>query len=141
MGAGHLLFKFVGQLNNQMAGFYRSAYTAADGSARVMASTQFEALDARRAFPCWDEPAVKAVFRLTLVVPAARHCFSNMPERHATLLAGTAQRAVTFEDSPRMSTYLLAFCVGEFDHVAERTQHGVAVRVYTPPGKAALGAF
>ncbi len=106
LGAGVLAFKFVGQLNNQMAGFYRSSfvvhesgdsvgfiltltrvalprYTAANGEKRIMASTQFEALDARRCFPCWDEPARKATFAVTLVVPVNRHAFSNMPEVRA----------------------------------------------------------
>lgn len=64
-GSGCLYIKFSGTLNNQMAGFYRSGYTSADGEKRIMASTQFEALDARRCFPCWDEPARKAIFEVT----------------------------------------------------------------------------
>jgi aminopeptidase N len=65
-----LKIDFVGSLNNQMAGFYRSHYKDTNGNDKIVASTQFEALDARRAFPCVDEPAAKATFLLTLIVPA-----------------------------------------------------------------------
>jgi len=66
---GKLAVSFVGQLNDQMAGFYRARYTARDGSQQWGGCTQFEPTDARRAFPCWDEPAHKAVFEITLVIP------------------------------------------------------------------------
>jgi aminopeptidase N len=87
----------------QMAGFYRSRYTAANGEVRFMGSTQFEALDARRAFCCWDEPSVKAVFSVTMVVPADRTAFSNMPELESTLTAN-GKKLIKFADSPVMST-------------------------------------
>jgi len=105
-----------------------------------MASTQFEALDARRAFPCVDEPAAKAVFGVTLTVPATHQCFSNMPETHSISLSRQLKQ-ITFMDSPKMSTYLLAFCVGEFDFVQGQTQNGVLIKVYTPVGKSDSGAF
>ncbi|CAM9646828.1 unnamed protein product, partial [Laminaria digitata] len=125
-----------------MAGFYRSGYTTVEGEARMMASTQFEALDARRCFPCWDEPARKAVFEVTLVVPKALMAFSNMPERVVTDLPGGKLKEYRFMPSPKMSSYLLAFCIGEFDYVQGSTKEGrVAVRVYTPPGKSHLGTF
>lgn len=123
-----------------MAGFYRSTYADIDGNPKIMASTQFEALDARRAFPCWDEPARKAVFQLTLTVKAGLECLSNMPESSRVSLSRTLSQ-VTFMDSPSMSTYLLAFCVGEFDHIQDQTEHGVLIKVYTPPGKAESGRF
>eukprot|EP00752_Nemacystus_decipiens_P007190 g6439.t1 len=141
-GNGTLKISFQCDINNQMAGFYRSGYTTVDGEARVMASTQFEALDARRCFPCWDEPARKAVFQVTLVVPRDRMAFSNMPERVVTDLPGGKLKEYQFMPSPKMSSYLLAFCVGEFDYVQGSTKEGrVGVRVYTPPGKSHLGTF
>ena len=141
-GEGHALaIEYEGCMNNQMAGFYRSGYTDAKGEKRIMGSTQFEALDARRAFPCVDEPAAKAVFGMTLVVNAAQHAFSNMPEISSSLLEGGEKKKIVFMDSPKMSTYLLAWCVGEFDFVQGFTEHGVRVRVYTPPTKQALGTF
>jgi aminopeptidase N len=135
-----LKIEYTGFLNNQMAGFYRSSYTDIEGKSQIMASTQFESLDARRAFPCVDEPAVKAIFGLTLTIPRNRDCFSNMPESSISTVSATKKK-VSFLDSPKMSTYLLAFCVGEFDHVQTLTQHGVLVKVYTPPGKASSGQF
>jgi puromycin-sensitive aminopeptidase len=130
---------YTGFLNNQMAGFYRSSYTNIHGESKIMASTQFEALDARRCFPCWDEPARKAIFGVTLIVDAPLTCFSNMPEKSCH--SAGSKKTVSFLDSPKMSTYLLAFCVGEFDYVQAHTDHGVLIKVYTPPGKASAGLF
>jgi puromycin-sensitive aminopeptidase len=106
-----------------------------------MASTQFESLDARRAFPCWDEPARKAAFGVTLVVPVELTAFSNMPEIHSKTLEGGKLRETKYLDTPVMSSYLVAFCVGEFDYVQAQTSHGVLVKVYTPPGKSETGQF
>ena len=106
-----------------------------------MASTQFESLDARRAFPCWDEPARKAVFGVTLVTPINLTAFSNMPEKHIQSLKCGKLRETTYLDTPIMSSYLLAFCVGEFDYVQAKTNHGVLIKVYTPPGKSNTGLF
>lgn len=130
-----LTIDYVGCLNNQMAGFYRSSYKdALTGEEKIVASTQFEALDARRAFPCVDEPAAKATFVVTLVIPPNLECFSNMPEsKRITLSKEKVQ--ISFLESPKMSTYLLAFCVGEFDFVQAQTEHGVMVKVYAPRGR------
>ena len=133
--------EYSGFLNNQMAGFYRSSYTNIHGETKIMASTQFESLDARRAFPCWDEPARKAVFGVTMIVSKHFDAFSNMPELSSKTLSGGTKKELTFMDSPIMSTYLLAFVIGEFDYVQAQTSHGVLVRVYTPPGKSDTGAF
>lgn len=123
-----------------MAGFYRSSYTNIHGESKIMASTQFESLDARRAFPCWDEPSRKAVFGLSLKIPSHLSCLSNMPVKCCTSYSDNTKR-VDFMDSPKMSTYLLAFIVGEFDVLQKRTAHGVLVGVYTPPGKVESGKF
>jgi puromycin-sensitive aminopeptidase len=132
---------YNGCLNNQMAGFYRSTYTDMSGAPQIMASTQFESLDARRCFPCVDEPAAKAVFGVSLTVPKSLDVLSNMPVSSCTSLDMTKKR-VTFMDTPIMSTYLLAMCVGQFDVISTRTRHGVLVSVHTPPGKAAThGTF
>ena len=116
-----LVIDFVGSLNNQMAGFYRSHYKDINGKDKIAASTQFEALDARRAFPCVDEPAAKATFLLTLVVPADLECFSNMPESKRITVAENKVE-VSFLETPKMSTYLLAYCIGEFDYVQALTR-------------------
>ena len=123
-----------------MAGFYRCKYKDADGNMKYMASTQFEALDTRRALPCWDEPAQKAVFGVSFEVDASLTVLSNMPETYSTILKG-GKKTIFFDDTPKMSTYLLAFCIGEFDFVQKFTKDRVAVRVYTPPGKRDEGYF
>lgn len=129
-----LKIDFVGCLNNQMAGFYRSHYKDTKGNDKIVASTQFEALDARRAFPCVDEPAAKATFLLTLVVPSGLECFSNMPEsKRKTLDNDTVE--ISFLETPKMSTYLLAYCIGEFDYVQGMTKYGVLIKVYAPRGR------
>ena len=68
-GESELSIVFEGTLNDQLRGFYRSQYTNPEGEQKYLATTQFEATDARRAFPCWDDPAIKATFDVTLVVP------------------------------------------------------------------------
>ena len=138
-GPAKLLLDFTGQLNDKMRGFYRSEYQV-DGRKRHMAVTQFEATDARRAFPCWDEPAAKAVFEVTLTAPQDRTVISNMPPS-GTETGEDGRKTVRFAETPVMSTYLLAFVVGEFDFVETRTREGVAVRVYTPAGKGEQGRF
>lgn len=140
LGEGTLRMAFTGILNSDMAGFYKSSYTDADGNKKVMASTQFEALDARRAFPCWDEPAVKATFSVTLIVPNNITALSNMPELSTEHLKG-GRKKVVFETSPKMSTYLLAWAVGEFDFVRAVTRNGVKIAIYSPPGRAEQGRF
>ncbi|HLE82147.1 MAG TPA: M1 family peptidase, partial [Dehalococcoidia bacterium] len=111
-GSAALNLRFSCTLNDQLRGFYRSQYVDADGKPRYLATTQFEATDARRAFPCWDEPAVKATFRVTLVVPSDLVAISNMPVESETQTQNGA-KTVRFAASPRMSTYLLAFIVGD----------------------------
>lgn len=138
-GPATLLLDFTGRLNDKMRGFYRSEYRV-DGRKRHMAVTQFEATDARRAFPCWDEPAAKAVFEVTLVAPQDRVVLSNMPPSR-TETGEDGRKTVRFAETPVMSTYLLAFIVGEFDCVETRTREGVAVRVHTPAGKGEQGRF
>ena len=138
-GPAQLTVEFTGQLNDKMHGFYRSVYQR-DGEQRTMAVTQFEATDARRAFPCWDEPARKAVFAVTLVVPEDRVAVSNMPPS-AVETGDDGLKTVRFADTPVMSTYLLAFVVGDFDYVETETKEGVTVRVYTPVGRKEQGRF
>ncbi|KAJ1461785.1 peptidase family M1-domain-containing protein [Pelagophyceae sp. CCMP2097] len=140
VGSGVLRVEYAGMLNDLMCGFYRSTYTDAKGEKKLMASTQFESIDARRCLPCWDEPLRKAPFTCKLTVPVHLTALSNMPESSSTTHQdGT--KTVAFMPTPRMSTYLLAFVVGEFDHVSALTKSGVLVRAFVPPGKPELGRF
>ncbi|KAK2165380.1 hypothetical protein LSH36_51g04005 [Paralvinella palmiformis] len=140
-GDGTLKLTFSGELNDKMKGFYRSKYTSPDGKERYGAVTQFEATDARRAFPCWDEPSVKATFDVTLVVPKDKVALSNMPEKSVAAHTDPSWKVVQYEHSPTMSTYLVAFVVGEYDFVEAKDSDGVQVRVYTPAGKSEQGKF
>uniref|UniRef100_A0A182NID0 Aminopeptidase n=1 Tax=Anopheles dirus TaxID=7168 RepID=A0A182NID0_9DIPT len=141
-GGASLAVEFTGELNDKMKGFYRSKYFSATGEERYAGVTQFEATDARRCFPCWDEPAIKATFDITLVVPKDRVALSNMPVREERVSdADETLRVLRFDRTPVMSTYLVAVVVGEYDYVEDKSADGVLVRVYTPVGKREQGRF
>ncbi|KAL9267254.1 Aminopeptidase M1-like protein [Drosera capensis] len=137
-GAGVLRIAFRGTLNDNMKGFYRSVYET-NGEKKNMAVTQFEPADARRCFPCWDEPAAKATFKITLDVPSDLIALSNMPIAEEKQQGDI--KTVYYEESPIMSTYLVAIVVGLFDYVESHTSDGVKVRVYSQVGKANQGKF
>ncbi|MBL8030016.1 MAG: M1 family metallopeptidase [Candidatus Doudnabacteria bacterium] len=132
-GKGELSLKFKGVLNDFMRGFYRGSYTH-EGKKRYLATTQFEATDARRAFPCFDEPALKAVFEVSIILPSGMTAISNTVETSVKEHGG-GYKIVEFSPSPKMSTYLLAFIVGDFEHIEGKTKRGVTVRVFVTPGK------
>jgi puromycin-sensitive aminopeptidase len=138
-GTWRLRLAFQGTLNSKLRGFYRSQYKDANGRARLLAATQFEATDARRAFPCWDEPDLKAVFATTLVIDPALGAVSNTAVAGET--AEDGRKAVRFADTIPMSTYLVAFVVGELE-ATDPTRVGRApVRVWCTPGKRHLARF
>lgn len=114
-----------------MAGFYRSSYKE-NGETKYIASTQMEPTDARRAFPCFDEPALKAKFTVTLVADKSMTCLSNMDVASETDIEGGVKKAVKFNTSPLMSTYLVAFIVGHLNYV-ETKNFRVPIRVYATP--------
>jgi puromycin-sensitive aminopeptidase len=139
-GRGDLQIQFSGILNDKLHGFYRSTYKGADGQDKPLASTQFESTDARRAFPCWDEPAFKAVYQVTLVVDEKLTAISNARVVRENALPGN-KKAVVFADSMKMSTYLVAFIVGEFEATAPVMVGNTPLRVCAVPGKKHLATF
>ena len=139
-GRGDLQIQFSGILNDKLHGFYRSTYKGADGQDKPLASTQFESTDARRAFPCWDEPAFKAVYQVTLVVDEKLTAISNARVVRENALPGN-KKAVVFADSMKMSTYLVAFIVGEFEATAPVMVGNAPLRVCAVPGKKHLATF
>jgi aminopeptidase N len=133
---------FHGILNDQMHGLYRSSFVGLDGQTHTMATTQFEATDARRAFPCFDEPALKATFCLKLCIAGHLQCISNTPPSsiHTTYVGTIPTKTITFQTTPKMSTYLVALVVGQFDSIS-KTSNQIQTTVYTVPGKAEQGMF
>lgn len=129
--------RFRGELNDKMQGFYRMH----DKNKKVIgAATQLEATDARRCFPCFDEPDMKAVFCVTLDVPANLTALSNMPAEHTHHLSNGHKR-ISFKPTPPMSTYLLACVIAELESIGGRDRKAVPIRVYTTPGKKEWGRF
>jgi tricorn protease interacting factor F2/3 len=125
-----LIVEYEGQINDRMAGFYRSRYRK-DGQTRYIAVTQFEESDARRALPCVDHPFKKATFTVEMIVDAGLVAISNTLIDTEEHLANGKKR-VTFQRTPKMSTYLLFFGVGEFEFVVN--SEDPRVRVATTPG-------
>jgi aminopeptidase N/puromycin-sensitive aminopeptidase len=134
-GKATIAIEFTGMLNNELRGFYLSKTAR-----RNYAVTQFEAVDARRAFPCFDEPALKATFDVTLVVDSGDTAISNSLIRSDTPGPGEGKHTLVFDTTPKMSTYLVAFLVGDFQCSAG-DQDGVAIRVCSTPDKIALTPY
>ena len=139
-GRATIALDFTGILNDKLHGFYRSVFTDDAGVEHTLATTQFEATDARRAFPCFDEPDRKAVFSVTLDVPAGLAAFSNGPVLAEEELAGGARR-ICFADTMPMSTYLVAFVVGPLMATEAVDVRGTPVRIVHVPGKEALTGY
>jgi aminopeptidase N len=136
---GEILLKveYVGSINDKMAGFYRSQFTS-KGKTTYAAVTQFEESDARRAFPCFDHPAQKATFDVEMVVDETLTAISNGQIIEEKPL-GDGKKLIRFQQTPKMSTYLLFFGVGEFEFIEDAED--VVVRVATMPGKTKYAKF
>jgi puromycin-sensitive aminopeptidase len=139
-GEHHLRIAYRGVLNDKLRGFYRSTFTDEHGHEHVIATTQMEATDARRALPCWDEPDFKASFGVTLVIDEHLMAVSNAAELDVEELPG-GRRRVHFADTIAMSSYLLAFAVGPFEATIPVDVNGTLVRVIAPRGKLGLAQF
>ena len=139
-GEAELQLEFRGVLNDQLHGFYRSSFTDVEGNPQTIATTQFEATDARRAFPCWDEPDFKAIFGITLVVPEELLAVSNSGETARESLGDGTVR-ISFADTMKMSTYLVACIVGPFESTETMDVDGVPLRIIAPRGKGHLTSF
>ncbi|NXN59363.1 AMPN Aminopeptidase, partial [Rynchops niger] len=138
-GQRYRLFSiFTGELADDLAGFYRSEYVDESGNTKVVATTQMQAADARKAFPCFDEPAMKATFTVTLIHPSNHKAISNMPVNSTQQMMDNSWNITTFQTTPKMSTYLVAFIVSEFDYV-ENTSENVLIRIWGRPKAIAEG--
>src|SRR5437667_4504788 len=134
-----LALRFSGKINQQGQGlFYMRYQEQGSGAPKVMLGTQFEATDARRFFPCWDEPVFRARFQLSAVVPENWLAVSNMPIESERKI--TEGKEVRFAATPPMSSYLNVFVAGELD-VIEARSDSTQVRVIATKGKAELGRY
>lgn len=137
-GAYTLVVDYAGRIHERAQGLFLSRYDTEQGS-RSMLLTQFEAVAARRFLPCWDEPAIKATFTVSTIVPKDQTAISNMPlSRTATL--GDGRRHVTFDRSPRMSSYLLFLGIGDFERL-EVAAGSTLVAIVARRGTAYKGRF
>ncbi|NXK10781.1 AMPN Aminopeptidase, partial [Herpetotheres cachinnans] len=135
-----LISIFTGELADDLAGFYRSEYVDESGVKKVLATTQMQAADARKAFPCFDEPAMKANFTVTLIHPPDHEAISNMPIKNTRQqkIDGKNWNITKFETTPKMSTYLVAFIVSQFSYV-QNTSGNVLIRIWGRPKAIAEG--
>ncbi|PYR48324.1 MAG: peptidase [Acidobacteria bacterium] len=132
-GPAELHIRYAGTLNEQLRGFYISKTKL-----RKYAVTQFESTDARRAFPCFDEPAFKATFAVTLTIDRGDTAISNGKVVSDTSGPSITQHTIKFATSPRMSAYLVAMAVGDFKCLDGATD-GVPIRICATPDKKDLG--
>ena len=134
-----LALSFSGKINQQGQGLFYARYQEqGSGTKKIMLGTQFEATDARRLFPCWDEPVFRARFQLTAVIPENWFAVSNMPiESERKIARG---KEVRFAATPSMSSYLNVFVAGELDLI-ESQSGPTQIRVITTKGKAEMGRY
>jgi aminopeptidase N len=136
-GAAQLRLRWSGKLNDKLRGLYR-----AESEGRRFAFTQFEATDARRAYPCFDEPAMKARFQITAVVEPGDHAVSNGSVISSRLDKASGKKIVKFSETLPMSSYLVALAVGPLVDVPGPKRAGKPpIHVWTPPGKEKLAGF
>jgi puromycin-sensitive aminopeptidase len=138
-GTWRLTIAFRGTLNDKLRGFYRSTYKDERGAIHSLAATQFEATDARRAFPCWDEPDFKAIFSTTLVIDPTLTAVSNSMIAAETFAGG--KKVLRFADTMKMSTYLVAFIVGRIEPTEPVMIGHTPLRLWAVHGKKHLTTF
>ncbi len=129
---------YAGQINDQYAGLYRSRYEH-NGQEKWLATSQFQASDARRVFPCFDHPARKATFDLSLLIDAHLTAVSNT-EITQINTQESGKHLIQFAPTPKMSPYLVFLAIGEFEFL-EAAQDRPALRVVTTVGKTQYASF
>lgn len=140
-----MIIKFKGLIRTDMAGFYTSNYKDKNGETKYILTTQFESTDARSAFPCYDEPNCKATFEISIEVSKDLHVLSNMP-LDKEIESSDSTKILTFAKTPKMSTYLVAWAIGDFEYVESTTVREyngskLPIRVYTIPGQSETGRY
>jgi aminopeptidase N len=138
-GTHELAIRYVATLQTAAQGLFKQRYNDIHNKPTYMYGTQLEATDARRLFPSFDEPVFKTPFTMSFVVPKAWTAVSNTPIV-ATTPVGSDRKRVLFAPTPKMSTYLVVLCAGDFDHLSA-TADGVKLGVYVPHGEGPQGAY
>ncbi|KAG6932553.1 glutamyl aminopeptidase [Chelydra serpentina] len=126
-----LTLKFQGWLNGSLVGFYRTTYTE-NGETKSIAATDHEPTDARKSFPCFDEPNKKATYTISIIHKEPFKALANMPVEQ-TVQLGDGWNRTTFQKSVPMSTYLVCFAVHQFDWVERESASGIPLRIYAQP--------
>jgi aminopeptidase N len=132
-GEYRLEIEHTGIINDQLRGLYRSTYRDAAGAEHPLATSQCQATDARRVFPCWDEPDFKATYQTTMVVAEGLEAYSNTSELER-VASGEGMVEFRFAKTMKMSTYLLAFIAGPFEATEPRVVRGTPIRIIVPRG-------
>ncbi|MBS1993119.1 MAG: M1 family metallopeptidase [Cyanobacteria bacterium SZAS LIN-3] len=140
-GPYELSLKFNGKFSDKMCGFYLSTFKDKDGKEQKMASTQMEPTDARRMFPCFDEPVYKATYRVTAAIPTDMVAISNAAVQFEKIDQRKDKKVVSFEESPKMSSYLFALVIGHLKPSQAVTVNGKEIRVWCTEGKENLTSF
>ena len=135
-GPHELTFSYSGKIETQPRGLFLQNYTLRDGRKGTLLSTQMEAADARRMFPCWDEPAFRATYQLSVNLPSKWQAVSNMP---VATKHGGARTTIVFRTSPRMPSYLVALTAGDLVKLGVAFR-GVQLGIWTVRGEEKYGA-
>ncbi|HEY9684055.1 MAG TPA: M1 family metallopeptidase [Oculatellaceae cyanobacterium] len=139
-GVYNLSCSFHGTLNTKLQGFYRASFEDSAHKKRWFAATQLEPTDARRVFPCYDEPACKATFQLSVKLDRNLTAISNTPIAHEEM-SGSDKKTVRFEPTPKMSSYLVSLTCGDFKKSGTVTSCGIPISLWTIAGNEKLGGY
>jgi puromycin-sensitive aminopeptidase len=140
-GQYSITLQFQGKLNDKLKGFFREKVIDSEGRNGWLCATQMEPTDARRMFPCFDEPAYKATFSISTSLNADESAVSNSPVLKEVVDNEKRRKVVTFEKTPKMSTYLVALVIGHIVQSEPLMVAGVPIRVWCAPGKEKMTAY
>ena len=140
-GQYSITLQFQGKLNDKLKGFFREKVTDSEGRIGWLCATQMEPTDARRMFPCFDEPAYKATFSISTSLNTDESAVSNSPVLKEVVDNEKRRKVITFEKTPKMSTYLVALVIGHIVPSEPIMAAGVPIRVWCAPGKEKMTAY
>ncbi len=140
-GKYRLQINFSGRMNDKLCGFYRAKAKDQDGHTITLGATQMEPTDARRMFPCFDEPDFKATFKIKVSVEQGNTAISNSAIAKEEKQKGASKRLIEFAPTPKMSTYLVTLLVGPFASTPPVVANSVPIRVWAVKGSEKLGLF